>query len=88
MIITLMLCGCDGVMSTHTSLVQRQRLWHLLENQPRTEAWKTIFGANGERGEYMDGYSEEAMFNRCIEDYKWSSKFSLDTVLSERAKMV
>ena len=47
-----------------------------------------MFGESGERGEYMDGYSESAMFDRCEQDYKWAKKFSPDAFLSERAKMV
>ena len=47
-----------------------------------------MFGESGERGEYMDGYSEQAMLERCEQDYKWAKRFSRESFLSERAKMV
>ena len=65
-----------------------QRLWQILEQPDKARTWKTVFGETGERGEYMDGYSEQAMFDRCDQDYKWAKKFSPDDFLSERAKMV
>ena len=67
---------------------QRQRLWQALDQPDQARAWKSVFGETGERGEYMDGYSESAMFDRCEQDYKWAKKFSPDAFLSERAKMV
>ena len=48
------------------------------------QAWKTVFGDDGERGEYMDGYSEQAMLHRCVEDYLWRSKYSPELFASER----
>ena len=65
-----------------------QRLWQIFDQPDRARAWKAVFGENGERGEYMDGYSESAMFDRCDEDYKWTKKFPPEAFLSERAKMV
>jgi len=68
---------------TTTTAGSTKSLWKVLEdaqqpssNQPSLsaqQAWKTIFGANGERGEYMDGYSEKAMIERCREDYQWAT---------------
>ena len=88
-VIALLVHGCDTALSTLVARQQQpQRLWRILEGKQQTQAWKTIFGDQGERGEYMDGYSEEAMFSRCQEDYKWSSKFAPDAFPSERAKMV
>jgi len=52
------------------------------------QAWKTIFGEHGERGEYMDGYSQNAMIQRCQEDYRWDTKIAPETFLSERADMM
>ena len=76
--------SCLGTQSTG--------MWHVLggDAEPSSEslAWKTIFGEHGERGEYMDGYSKDAMFQRCQEDYKWQTKFAPETFLSERADMM
>ena len=88
----VLVCRCVGALSAPvTNMAQQpppQRLWQLLENE-QPAAWKTIFGDVGERGEYMDGYSEQAMFDRCKEDYRWEEKFSPpDVFQSERAKMV
>ena len=74
-----------------TSTVKQQpsqRMWQLLEDDERARAWTTIFGAKGERGEYMDGYSEQAMLDRSEEDYKWRSKFLPQSFASQRAKMM
>ena len=71
-----------------TSQQPPRRLWHMLAQQDRSRAWKTVFGESGERGEYMDGYSEQAMLDRCEQDYKWAKRFSRESFLSERAKMV
>lgn len=43
------------------------------ETSPSNGAWRVIFGERGERGEYMDGYSEKAMNARCVEDYLWET---------------
>ena len=43
----------------------------LQKNDPAT-AFQQIFGKQGYRGEYMDGYSHAAMIERCIDDYNWS----------------
>ena len=52
-------------------------MWNVFETQqpssPVQQAFHTIFGIKGERGEYMDGYSKQSMIERCIEDYRWSS---------------
>ena len=40
---------------------------------PQPHAWRTIFGAQGERGEYMDAYAPSAMIQRCQEDYQWDN---------------
>ena len=83
--------GCDGALgavAAVTSTVQqsRPRLWHILEEQP--QAWNTIFGASGERGEYMDAYGKQAMLDRCMEDYNWGDKFSTREIPAERAHMM
>ena len=57
-------------------------------NASSKDAWKYIFGQNGQRGEYMDGYSAKAMLQRCTDDYKWGNKFSSEDIPSERAKMM
>ena len=63
-------------------------MWQILDTQSPTEAWKGIFGKNGERGEYMDGYTPQAMLNRCQEDYKWSNAFQSDQFESQRSDMM
>jgi len=64
-------------------------MWQMLDTQPPMQAWRIIFGENGERGEYMDGYSKQSMIERCIEDYKWERTFSSpDSFASERADMM
>lgn len=63
------------------------RMWHVLDNDP-VHAWTLIFGEHGERGEYMDGYSTQAMRERCEQDYKWVKKFSPNAFLAERADMM
>ena len=68
------------------SSAPQQRLWDMFEDS--SQAWKIVFGADGERGEYMDGYSEQAMLDRCAEDYNWRSKFSPETFPRERANMM
>lgn len=45
------------------------KLWNVLEDP--AAAFCKVFGKMGERGEYMDGYSKDAMIERCIEDYGW-----------------
>jgi len=54
------------------------------------QAFKTIFGESGDRGEYMDGYSRQSMAERCREDYKWEKKFGRDCndFASQRADMM
>ena len=72
--------GCDGAQRAAgcvMSSAPQQRLWDMFEDS--SQAWKIVFGADGERGEYMDGYSEQAMLDRCAEDYNWRSKFSPET---------
>ena len=71
-----------------SSTQQSQHLWSILEDTEQVQAWKTVFGDDGERGEYMDGYSEQAMLDRCVEDYRWRSKFSPELFASQRAKMM
>jgi len=63
-------------------------MWHILTKEGQVQAWKTIFGHRGERGEYMDGYTEQAMFDRCEQDYKWGKKFMPEEFLTERAMMM
>ena len=89
MSIAALVRGCNGMRRGAYVRAQQQqppRLWELLEDSER--AWSTIFGPDGERGEYMDGYSEQAMLDRCAEDYQWPSKFSPELFASERAKMM
>ena len=64
-------------------------LWQVLSEKPQPLAWNTIFGECGERGEYMDSYSVQAMIQRCQEDYQWTADFeSNKSLLSERAEMM
>ena len=68
-----------GVLALANPSTTTRSMWKLLEDSgtqqsslsPSAHAWKTIFGQKGERGEYMDGYSPEAMIERCVEDYHW-----------------
>ena len=80
--------GCEGALSAHSSVVTKPRLWQILENRQPAQAWRTIFGDKGERGEYMDGYAEQAMLKRCREDYGYAAKFSPPDFPSERALMM
>ena len=81
--------GCAAALSTVSTTASKQqhplRLWQALEKETQ-QAWTTIFGQEGECGEYMDGYSEQAMIDRCMQDYMWGSKFAPDAIPSERAR--
>ena len=72
-----------------SAIVGSRSLWRILDEEPVAKAWKIIFGKDGERGEYMDGYTKEDMLQRCTEDYKWTpSIFPKDQLCAERAKMM
>ena len=47
-------------------------MFEMLQNNDPAAAFQQIFGEQGYRGEYMDGYSHAAMIERCIDDYNWS----------------
>lgn len=64
-------------------------MWQIMINSQRpVDTWINIFGEAGSRGEYMDGYSEQSMEERCRQDYNWENIFSLDAFASERAAMM
>ena len=66
----------------------KQSLWKVLgQTDSPAEAFKTVFGQYGDRGEYMDGYSKQAMITRCREDYKWDEDKD-DDCSKERANMI
>eukprot|EP00531_Pseudo-nitzschia_arenysensis_P020592 CAMPEP_0116147288 /NCGR_PEP_ID=MMETSP0329-20121206/17673_1 /TAXON_ID=697910 /ORGANISM="Pseudo-nitzschia arenysensis, Strain B593" /LENGTH=366 /DNA_ID=CAMNT_0003643203 /DNA_START=213 /DNA_END=1309 /DNA_ORIENTATION=- len=68
---------------------QSPGMWEVLgAAESPSQAWKHVFGEHGERGEYMDGYSEMAMTTRCQEDYKWEEVFDSEDFSSERANMM
>jgi len=85
----LALSGPSKVASSNSS----RSLWNIFETaESPAQAFRTIFGEHGERGEYMDGYSETAMMDRCLEDYKWNqndeSNQQMDNLALERAAMM
>ena len=81
--------GCNGFSApTTTTSSTTTSMWQILDTKQTSEAWKIIFGSKGERGEYMDGYSKQAMLERCQEDYKWPETFELSDFVTERAKMM
>ena len=66
-------------------------MWQILTansnlNTNTTTTFQTIFGIDGQRGEYMDGYSQAAMMERCRDDYKWDIEHSETS--KERVKMM
>ena len=58
--------------SRDVSVSATASLWRALDSANDGEdegaAFRAVFGPQGERGEYMDGYSEKAMEARCRED--------------------
>ena len=75
--------------SPTTTSSHRSTLWNILETSDGVaQAFSTIFGMNGERGEYMDGYSPEAMLERCLDDYLWTAAVDEDTNTCQRAVMM
>jgi hypothetical protein len=54
-------------------------MWEILHTQEPSVAFRTIFGPNGERGEYMDGYSRASMAERCRDDYHWTTTTTIAT---------
>lgn len=74
--------------SNSSSNSSSRSMWHVFGEKSSRRAFQTIFGDMGDRGEYMDGYSKEAMIDRCKEDYKWERTLSIDEFPSERAHMM
>ena len=85
----MMLTACNGALR---AVVKQQQqpgdMWHALGAAQPAQAFKTIFGESGARGEYMDAYAKQAMEDRCMEDYKWATAFKMDAFAAERADMV
>lgn len=79
--------GCNGL-ATPTTAGSSSSMWHILGAQEPSASFKTIFGEMGERGEYMDGYSKQAMIDRCKEDYKWTTFSLFENFATERAELM
>lgn len=84
-LLLLLLLGIHSDVALALSATPRPSLWKLLE---APDAWKTVFGENGQRGEYMDGYSSQAMLQRCREDYFWNNDDDDEILLQKRAQMM